>query len=123
MPKRPRILITWGGPAGIGPEVSLRSLSCTELFSVCQPILLGDRSVLESVAERCDLELPGQFLTQSEFESVQENDPHLAASVKDRSKKREDDLTSTAVAACGQNTAAVADNSAAAIQLLLCLRP
>lgn len=74
MPKRPRIVITMGDPAGIGPEVSLRSLSCAELLSVCQPILLGDRSVLKSVAERCDLEIPGQFLTQSEFESVQENE-------------------------------------------------
>ena len=74
MPKRPRIVITMGDPAGIGPEVSLRSLSCAELLSVCQPILLGDRSALKSVAERCDLEIPGQFLTQSEFESVQENE-------------------------------------------------
>ncbi|MCH2181386.1 MAG: 4-hydroxythreonine-4-phosphate dehydrogenase PdxA [Mariniblastus sp.] len=71
MPKRPRIVITMGDPAGIGPEVSLRAVFCAELLAGCRPILLGDRSVLESVADRCHLELPGQILTRSEFESVE----------------------------------------------------
>ena len=71
MPKRPRIVITMGDPAGIGPEVSLRAVVCAELLTDCRPILLGDRSILESVADRCQLELPGQVLTRSEFESVE----------------------------------------------------
>ena len=35
---RPRIAITMGDPAGIGPEIILKALGQQEVCEVCQPI-------------------------------------------------------------------------------------
>ncbi|MDO4583067.1 MAG: 4-hydroxythreonine-4-phosphate dehydrogenase PdxA [Planctomycetia bacterium] len=42
----PRIAITMGDPAGIGPEIGARILSNEEVLHSCIPILVGDASVL-----------------------------------------------------------------------------
>lgn len=44
--KRPRIGITIGDPAGIGPEVSLRAAACREILAVCSPVIIGDAQYL-----------------------------------------------------------------------------
>ena len=43
---RPRIGITIGDPAGIGPEVSLKAAFAPEVLKVCVPILFGDAKFL-----------------------------------------------------------------------------
>jgi 4-hydroxythreonine-4-phosphate dehydrogenase len=43
---RPRIGITIGDPAGIGPEVSLKAVVSPEVQEVCQPVLIGDAAYL-----------------------------------------------------------------------------
>ncbi len=52
---KPKIGITMGDPAGIGPEVVLKSLSDPGLSSLYQPILIGVPQVFEKVSE--DLKL------------------------------------------------------------------
>ena len=47
----PRIGITMGDPAGVGPEVCLRLLNNPEMLSVCQPVIFGDMVVLEAYAQ------------------------------------------------------------------------
>lgn len=42
----PRIGITIGDAAGIGPEITLKSIAETEINQICQPILIGDGNVL-----------------------------------------------------------------------------
>lgn len=42
-----RIGITMGDPAGIGPEIALKVFNDPKLYRRCQPLLVGDRSVLE----------------------------------------------------------------------------
>ena len=42
----PRIGITMGDPAGIGPEIAVKALSDRELFRVCRPLVLGDPNAL-----------------------------------------------------------------------------
>lgn len=40
--------ITMGDPAGIGPEISLKSFSKESLYEKCHPLLVGDKSVVEN---------------------------------------------------------------------------
>ena len=47
-----------GDPAGVGPEICLRAIQHPLVRSSCQPILLGDRSVITEVARRLDLKVP-----------------------------------------------------------------
>jgi 4-hydroxythreonine-4-phosphate dehydrogenase len=42
----PRVGITVGDPAGIGPEIVLKSLSNEDLSNRCRPVLIGDRASL-----------------------------------------------------------------------------
>jgi 4-hydroxythreonine-4-phosphate dehydrogenase len=48
----PRITITMGDPAGIGPEVILKTLLRDEVYQVCRPIVLGDINVLRMVSKK-----------------------------------------------------------------------
>jgi 4-hydroxythreonine-4-phosphate dehydrogenase len=48
----PRVAITMGDPAGIGPELCLRLLRHPEVAAICTPIVFGDLSVLGRVARR-----------------------------------------------------------------------
>ena len=54
----PRIAVTMGDPAGVGPELCLRLLAHAELAQVCTPILFGDAAVLVEVAQRLNLPMP-----------------------------------------------------------------
>ena len=42
----PIIGITMGDPSGIGPEIILKVLSDSEIYSICRPIVLGDLGAL-----------------------------------------------------------------------------
>ncbi|HSU25129.1 MAG TPA: 4-hydroxythreonine-4-phosphate dehydrogenase PdxA, partial [Pyrinomonadaceae bacterium] len=42
----PRIAITMGDPAGIGPEITVKAVLSSEIRDVCVPIVIGDKSVL-----------------------------------------------------------------------------
>ena len=48
----PRITITMGDPAGIGPEVILKALLRDDVYQVCRPIVLGDINVLRMVSKK-----------------------------------------------------------------------
>jgi 4-hydroxythreonine-4-phosphate dehydrogenase len=54
----PRVAITIGDPAGIGPEIALKALAEPEVRASCIPVLIGPRSLLATVAERLSLSLP-----------------------------------------------------------------
>ena len=49
---RPRIGLTIGDPAGIGPEVSLKAATDTAVLEICQPVLIGSAEYLLSWTER-----------------------------------------------------------------------
>ena len=56
---RPRVGITMGDPAGIGPEVVLKAVAEPEVLSVCQPVI-GHRGKLGSrMPACCKIELIG----------------------------------------------------------------
>jgi len=50
----PRITITMGDPAGIGPEIILKTLLRDDVYQVCRPIVLGDINVLRMVSKRIE---------------------------------------------------------------------
>ncbi|MDH6363674.1 4-hydroxythreonine-4-phosphate dehydrogenase [Enterococcus sp. PF1-24] len=50
--------ITMGDPAGIGPEISLKAFAKEALYDKCNPVLIGDKSVLEAyLAKHSELSL------------------------------------------------------------------
>ncbi len=54
---KPIIGVPIGDPAGIGPEIALKSLLDDRLFSVSNTVLIGDKAVLEEQIKLCDLPL------------------------------------------------------------------
>jgi len=48
---RPKIGITMGDPAGIGPEIVIRALGRPEIYELCQPVVYGDRAALNDAVE------------------------------------------------------------------------
>ena len=42
--KKPRVAVTVGDPAGIGPEISLKAASHPDVRAVCEPVLYGPTS-------------------------------------------------------------------------------
>ncbi len=55
---KPRIAITMGDPAGIGPEILLKALSDTRVHEWCRPVVYGDREWLENSASWLHLAPP-----------------------------------------------------------------
>ena len=55
---KPRVLVTMGDPAGIGPEVLLKALRSTRVRRVAAPVIVGDRRILETIAKRTGIPLP-----------------------------------------------------------------
>ncbi len=48
----PRVAITMGDPAGVGPELCLRLLRDERVLTMCTPVVFGDAGVLVRVAKR-----------------------------------------------------------------------
>ncbi len=53
--ERPRLAITLGDIAGIGPEVVVRALADTSVRDHCRPLVIGDPVVLERAARSAGL--------------------------------------------------------------------
>ncbi len=51
----PRIAVTMGDPAGVGPELCLRAIANAEITAICEPEIYGDVAVLAEVAQRLGL--------------------------------------------------------------------
>ncbi len=51
----PRIAVTMGDPAGIGPEICLQLLANERIQEDCIPIVIGDAEVLEAAADATGL--------------------------------------------------------------------
>jgi 4-phospho-D-threonate 3-dehydrogenase / 4-phospho-D-erythronate 3-dehydrogenase len=54
MPVKPIIGITMGDPASIGPEITLKALGKREIYEACNPVVIGDASLMEQ-----SLRIPG----------------------------------------------------------------
>src|SRR5690349_11762906 len=52
---RPRVGITIGDPAGIGPEIALKAVADARTRAVCRPVLIGSAGVLRQQARHFGL--------------------------------------------------------------------
>lgn len=62
----PRIAITMGDPAGIGPEVVLKALAEEEIRSACAPVIIGDAQLLAHTARKLDLQCGFEIIRKGE---------------------------------------------------------
>ncbi|MBI3599065.1 MAG: 4-hydroxythreonine-4-phosphate dehydrogenase PdxA, partial [Nitrospinae bacterium] len=51
----PVIAITMGDPAGIGPEIILKSFAKNEISKYCTPLVVGDESFLKKTSEALNI--------------------------------------------------------------------
>ena len=54
---KPRLAITIGDPAGIGPEIVTKALTKPEIYEVCCPVIIGDSSILKMGAEVANVKI------------------------------------------------------------------
>lgn len=55
---KPKIALTMGDPAGVGPEICLRALADVDLQDECQLIVFGDAALLDRCARVTGLAVP-----------------------------------------------------------------
>jgi 4-hydroxythreonine-4-phosphate dehydrogenase len=57
----PRIAITMGDAAGVGPEIVMKSLAHAEVYGLCKPLVIGDAERLREAGRICGskLTVPG----------------------------------------------------------------
>ena len=60
---RPRVAITMGDAAGVGPEIIMKSLAHGELYERCRPLVIGDASRLRAAGRIVGVELPVRSLS------------------------------------------------------------
>ena len=58
----PRIAVSMGDPAGVGPEICLRLLAQAEITQLCTPVIFGDAGVLQACAARIGVPLNAPIL-------------------------------------------------------------
>lgn len=63
---RPRVGITMGDPAGIGPEVVLKAVAEAEVNAICQPIIIGDAQLLAHNARTLNLQCGYEIVRRDE---------------------------------------------------------
>jgi 4-hydroxythreonine-4-phosphate dehydrogenase len=66
MTRLPRVAITMGDPAGVGPELCLRLLRDDQVSAICTPIVIGDAEVLRRVARQLSWPEPSLVLDNTE---------------------------------------------------------
>jgi 4-hydroxy-L-threonine phosphate dehydrogenase PdxA len=71
----PRIGITMGDPAGIGPEVVLKAVAEEEIRRVCVPVIIGDAQLLAHTARTLDLQSGYDFIRTGLSFSDEVSDP------------------------------------------------
>lgn len=52
--KKEYIGISMGDPAGVGPEILVKTVECKEIYDWCMPIFIGNLKILELAKEICD---------------------------------------------------------------------
>jgi 4-hydroxythreonine-4-phosphate dehydrogenase len=67
---RPRIAVTMGDPAGVGPEICLQLLADGGIAADCTPVVFGDAAVLRLCAEKTGLPFAAPALSPEDVASA-----------------------------------------------------
>jgi len=70
MKNLPRIAVTMGDPAGVGPELCLRLLAEASIAAECVPVVFGDAGVLERVASATGLPLDAPVIAAADWQGA-----------------------------------------------------
>lgn len=70
MSNLPRIAVTMGDPAGVGPELCARLLVESDIAKRCEPIIFGSAEILSSAAEKLQLNLDKHHIIDHPFDST-----------------------------------------------------
>ena len=68
MSQLPRIAVTMGDPAGVGPEVCLHLLADEAIARECVPVVFGDAAILRRVAEVASLPLRAPVISADQWQ-------------------------------------------------------
>src|SRR6478672_5130819 len=55
MHNKPVLGITMGDPASIGPEIAVKALLQEKIYTICNPILIGDAGVFRDINTKLNL--------------------------------------------------------------------
>ena len=66
---KPRVGITLGDPAGIGPEIALKSVTEPQVREACLPVIIGDAAELRNQAHKLGLACDYKALSENELSS------------------------------------------------------
>ena len=55
--EKPIIGVTLGDPAGIGPEISIKTFLDDSVFEACRPLLIGDLSILRKISGQLGIQV------------------------------------------------------------------
>ncbi|UNL86467.1 4-hydroxythreonine-4-phosphate dehydrogenase PdxA [Priestia koreensis] len=69
--KLPRIAITMGDPSGVGPEIIVKALQDQEVYSHCEPFVIGDAKRLEKAFAITNSSLTCKVITDVDEASFQ----------------------------------------------------
>ncbi len=61
----PRVAITLGDPAGVGPEVVVKALALPEVRAACAPVVVGDEATLREAAARLGARLDVEVVDET----------------------------------------------------------
>ncbi|NEP08790.1 MAG: 4-hydroxythreonine-4-phosphate dehydrogenase PdxA [Symploca sp. SIO2C1] len=81
---RPRLALTLGDPAGIGPEVVLKALADSEMTANCELVVVGNRSLLQATYIQLQQQASGEKTLLAVPEDLSMLDVELEASVEEQ---------------------------------------
>jgi len=81
---RPRLAVTLGDPAGIGPEVVLKALADSEITTDCEVVVIGSRSLLETAYNQLGEQMGGEKALLANPEHLSILNVELEASVTEQ---------------------------------------
>ncbi len=111
--RKPRIAVTLGESAGIGPEIVLKALQQPAVRDVCQPLIVGDMRIVQRAADEFHIET--EFRRADGIDSISWSDDTVAV-LDQRNLSLEDFEDGKPNAATGR---AMIEDTKAAVQLAL----
>lgn len=64
---KPRLAVTMGDPAGVGPEICLRLITDESIARECVPVIFGDAEILRMCARSLNLPEPARVISREEW--------------------------------------------------------
>ena len=76
-PDKPRVGITLGDPAGIGPEIVLKAVADSSICSTCVPVIIGPASQLRVQARNLSLNADFPICVEAQFDPESFDEPQI----------------------------------------------